>query len=38
VLDTTGRTVIAAGQSLGDAQIQAMDFLVQGVVAPPLRP
>jgi len=38
VLDTTGRTVIAAGQSLGDAQILAMDFLVQGVLASPLRP
>lgn len=38
VLDTAGRTVIAAGQGLSDAQIQAMDFLVQGVQAPPLRP
>ncbi len=38
VLDTTGRIVIAAGQSLGDAQILSMDFLVQGVLSSPLRP
>ena len=38
VLDTAGRTVIAAGQSLGDEQILAMDFLVQGVLASPLPP
>jgi basic membrane protein A and related proteins len=38
VLDTAGRTVIAAGQSLSDPQILAMDYLVQGVQAPQPRP
>ncbi len=33
VLDTGGKTVIAAGQTLSDAQILAMDWLVQGVIA-----
>ncbi len=37
VLDTTGRTAIGAGQTLTDAQILAMDWLVHGVLAPPLR-
>ena len=31
VRDTTGRTVIGAGQTLDDAQILAMDWLVEGV-------
>jgi basic membrane protein A and related proteins len=38
VLDTAGHTVIAAGQSLSDTQILAMDYLVQGVLAPQPRP
>lgn len=38
VLDNAGHTVIAAGQALTDAQILAMDFLVQGVLAPQMRP
>ncbi|MEO8542906.1 MAG: BMP family ABC transporter substrate-binding protein [Burkholderiaceae bacterium] len=38
VLDNAGHTVIAARQSLSDAQILAMDYLVQGVLAPQLRP
>ncbi|MEP6972092.1 MAG: BMP family ABC transporter substrate-binding protein, partial [Betaproteobacteria bacterium] len=38
VLDNAGHTVIAAGQRLSDAQILAMDYLVQGVLAPQLRP
>ena len=37
VHDNTGRMVIAAGQTLTDAQILAMDWLVQGVTAAPLR-
>jgi basic membrane protein A len=37
VLDNSGKTVIAAGQTLTDAQILAMDWLVQGVTAPPMR-
>jgi len=37
ILDNTGKTVIAAGQTLTDAQILAMDWLVQGVLAAPLR-
>lgn len=36
VLDNTGKLVIAAGSTLGDAQILAMDWLVQGVLAPPI--
>jgi len=36
VLDNTGKVAIPAGGSLSDAQILAMDWLVQGVVAPPL--
>ena len=31
VLDNQGRQVIAAGQALTDAQIQQMDWLVEGV-------
>ena len=31
VLDNEGRAVIAAGQSLTDAQIQGMNWLAQGV-------
>ena len=38
ILDNTGKMVIAAGQTLSDAQILAMDWLVQGVQAAPLRP
>ncbi len=38
ILDNAGKMVIAAGQSLSDAQILAMDWLVQGVQAAPLRP
>jgi len=37
ILDNTGKTVIATGQTLTDAQILAMDWLVQGVLAAPLR-
>ncbi|MCW5641041.1 MAG: BMP family ABC transporter substrate-binding protein [Rhodoferax sp.] len=37
VLDNTGRTVIAAGETLSDARILAMDWLVQGVSAAPLK-
>lgn len=36
VLDNTGKVAIPAGQTLTDAQILAMDWLVQGVVAPPI--
>lgn len=36
VLDNTGKTAIAAGQTLTDAQIQGMEWLVQGVTAAPL--
>lgn len=36
VRDTGGKVVIGAGQALSDAQILAMDFLVQGVQSPPL--
>ncbi|MBK9253846.1 MAG: BMP family ABC transporter substrate-binding protein, partial [Proteobacteria bacterium] len=35
VLDNSGKMAIPAGQTLTDAQILAMDWLVQGVVAPP---
>jgi len=38
VLDNAGHTAISAGQVLTDAQILAMDFLVQGVQAPQMRP
>lgn len=38
VLDNAGRTVIAAGRTLTDEQLLAMDWLVQGVLAPALRP
>jgi len=38
VLDNTGKTAIAAGQTLGDAQILGMQWLAQGVTAAPLRP
>jgi simple sugar transport system substrate-binding protein len=31
VRDNQGRTVIASGQTLSDAQILAMDWLVEGV-------
>lgn len=34
VLDNSGKVAIAAGQTLTDAQILAMDWLVQGVLAP----
>jgi simple sugar transport system substrate-binding protein len=37
VLDNTGKVVIPAGQSLSDAQILAMEWLVQGVIAAPLK-
>ncbi|MCB1999025.1 MAG: BMP family ABC transporter substrate-binding protein, partial [Rhodoferax sp.] len=37
VLDNTGRTVIAAGETLSDARILAMDWLAQGVSAAPLK-
>ncbi len=37
VQDTTGKIAIAPGQTLTDAQILAMDWLVHGVLAPPLR-
>lgn len=32
VLDNRGKTVIAAGKTLGDGQIQSMNWLVQGVL------
>jgi simple sugar transport system substrate-binding protein len=32
VKDNTGRQVIAPGEVLGDAQVQAMDWAVDGVV------
>lgn len=37
VRDNTGKTMIAAGQTLTDAQILAMDWLVDGVTAAPMR-
>jgi simple sugar transport system substrate-binding protein len=37
VLDNTGKVAIAAGHTLSDAQILAMEWLVQGVTAAPLQ-
>ena len=37
VLDNTGKTVIAAGETLSDDRILAMDWLAQGVSAAPLK-